>query len=108
MKNATPIILIVLIVLFALHSYHTSSILSDMRKDYIKTEEILTRKSDSLLNQIKLERKYTDSLIKVTKEKQVKIYNNYYEREKEYINADTINDSIIEYLSRRKFQRFTF
>lgn len=100
--------LILFMVFQTLNNYHQRRILYEIRTSYIEKEEILLQKIDSVSNQIKQSQKQTDSLIRVTKNKEIKIYNNYYEREKDYINADTINDSIIEYLSRRKFKRFNF
>lgn len=100
--------LILFMVFQALNNYHQRRILDEIRASYIEKEEILLQRIDSVSNQIKENQKQTDSLIRVTKNKETKIYNNYYEREKDYINADTINDSIIEYLSRRKFKRFNF
>lgn len=112
MKNNNALIIGLMLILFmvfqTLNNYHQRRILYEIRTSYIEKEEILLQKIDSVSNQIKQSQKQTDSLIRVTKNKEIKIYNNYYEREKDYINADTINDSIIEYLSRRKFKRFNF
>lgn len=112
MKNNNALIIGIMLVLFmvfqTLNNYHQRRILDEIRTYYIEKEEILLQRIDSISNQIKHSQKQTDSLIRVTKNKETKIYNNYYEREKDYINVDTINDSIVEYLSRRKFQRFTF
>lgn len=112
MKNNNALIIGLLLILFmvfqALNNYHQRRILDEIRTDYIEKEKILLQRIDSVSKQIKVSQKQTDSLIRVTKNKETKIYNNYYEREKDYINADDINDSIIEYLSRRKFQRFNF
>lgn len=112
MKNNNALIIGIMLILFmvfqTLNNYHQRRILNEIRTYYIEKEEILLQRIDSVSNQIKESQKQTDSLIRVTKSKQTKIYNNYYEREKDYIDSDTVNDSIIEYLSRRKFKRFNF
>lgn len=112
MKNNFQLVICIMLLLFmvfySLDSYNNKRILTEIRDKYITTEEILLNRFDSVSNSLKQRQDKTDSIIIQTKTKETKIYNNYYEREQDYIHADTVNDSIIEYLSRRKFKRFTF
>ena len=50
--------------------------------------------------------KKTLQFIKDNKVKETKIYNNYYKNEQNYINIDSLDATVIEYLSKYRFQRF--
>lgn len=109
MKNNNALIIGIMLILFmvfqTLNNYHQRRILDEIRASYIENEEILLQRIDSVSNQIKESQKQTDSLIRVTKNKEIKIYNNYYEREKDYNYITERNDTLSWFVAKRKYEK---
>lgn len=96
------ILIIIIFLLFDKQSDRTDELIKRLETQ----EKALKRQSESLLTVLEANHEKTLQFIKDNKVKETKIYNNYYKNEQNYINIDSLDAAVIEYLSNYRFQRF--
>lgn len=105
-KDIINILLIIAIGFFIFNQYNSILKLSDLSNENKVFKDSIIELNKSLYNSFKISHETTLKNLEELKNKKSTIVNNYYENEKEYLHVNTINDTIIEYLTNYRFFKF--
>jgi len=95
------ILIIIILLLFEKQSDRTDELIKRIETQ----EKELKKQSDSLYSVFEQRNEKVIQAIENKKFTQTKVYNNYYENEKDFIDITDRTDSISWFVARRKFER---